>query len=56
MIAFADLLERLAFTTQPDSRVALLRRYLETQSDPERGYALGVLTRALRLPTLRLRR
>jgi DNA ligase-1 len=53
MIAFADLLERLAFTTHPDSRVALLRRYLETQSDPARGYALGVLTGALRLPTLR---
>lgn len=53
MIAFAGLLERLAFTTEPDARIALLRRYCETQPDPERGYALGVLTRALRLPTLR---
>ena len=53
MIAFAGLLERLACTTDPDARVALLRRYLETQPDPERGYALGIMTRAVRLPTLR---
>ncbi len=53
MIAFAALLESLTFTTDADARVALLRRYLHTQPDPERGIALGVLTGALRLPSLR---
>ena len=52
MIAFAGLLERLAFATDPDARIALLRWYLQTQPDPERGFALGVLTGALRLPSL----
>ena len=34
MIAFADLLERLVFTPGRLSKVALLRRYFETQPDP----------------------
>ena len=53
MIAFAGLLERLTFTRDRDARVALLRQYCKTQPDPERGYALAVLTGAVRLPTLR---
>lgn len=53
MIAFAGLLERLTFTADPDARIALLHRYLQTQPDPERGFALGVLTGAVRLPSLR---
>ena len=53
MIAFADLLGRLAFATEPAARIAWLRRYFETQLDPERGDALGILTRALRVPTVR---
>lgn len=53
MIKFADLLERLAFTVDPAARIAVLRRYFETQPDPERGYALGVLTRSLRVPSVR---
>lgn len=53
MIAFASLLERLTFTTDPDARVALLRQYFATQPDPERGYALGILARDVRVPTMR---
>jgi len=53
MRAFAALLERLTFTGDGDTRVTLLRLYLQTQPDPERGYALGVLTGALRVPHLR---
>ncbi len=53
MIAFAGLVERLVFTGGRDARVTLLRRFCETQPDPERGYALGVLTGALRVPNLR---
>ncbi len=53
MIALTGLLERLTFTTDLNARVALLRRYLQTQPDPERGYALAVLTGALRVPSLR---
>jgi DNA ligase-1 len=53
MIAFAGLLERLTFTTDPSARAALLCRYFRAQPDPDRGYALGVLTGAVRVPSLR---
>ncbi len=53
MIAFAGLVERLIFTGDRGARVTLLRRFCETQPDPERGYALGLLTGALRLANVR---
>ena len=44
MIAFAELLERLVFSPGRLAKVALLRRYFETQPDPERGIGLAALT------------
>ena len=44
MIAFAELLERLVFTPGRLAKVALLRRYFETQPDPDRGFGLAALT------------
>ena len=44
MIAFAELLERLIFTPGRLAKVALLRRYFETQPDPDRGFGLAALT------------
>ena len=44
MIAFADLLERLLFTPGRLAKIALLRRYFETQPDPDRGFGLAAVT------------
>ena len=44
MIAFADLLERLVLTPGRNAKVALLRRYFETQPDPDRGLGLAAVT------------
>ncbi len=44
MIAFAELLERLVFTPGRLAKIALLRRYLATQPDPDRGFGLAALT------------
>ena len=48
MIAFADLLERLVFTPGRLAKIALLRRYFESQPDPDRGYGLAALTDELK--------
>ena len=47
MIAFADLLERLTFTPGRLAKIALMRRYFETQPDPDRGFGLAALTEEL---------
>ena len=44
MIAFADLLERLVLTPSRLAKIALLRRYFQTEPDPDRGFALAALT------------
>ena len=44
MIAFADLLERLVFTPSRNAKIALLRRYFSTQTDPDRGIGLAAIT------------
>ncbi|MFI0395065.1 cisplatin damage response ATP-dependent DNA ligase [Paracoccus jiaweipingae] len=44
MRAFADLLERLAFTPQRKGKLRLLARYFAATPDPERGLALAALT------------
>ncbi|MGI4802625.1 MAG: cisplatin damage response ATP-dependent DNA ligase [Janthinobacterium lividum] len=44
MIAFAELLERLTLTPGRLAKVALLRRFFETEPDPDRGIGLAALT------------
>ena len=52
MRAFADLLERLAFTPSRNAKLQLLQHYLERTPDPERGYAFAALTGDLKLRTV----
>jgi DNA ligase-1 len=47
MRAFARLLDQLAFTPSRNAKLVLLRAYLATAPDPERGWALASLTGAL---------
>jgi len=47
MKAFANLLDRLAFTPQRNGKLTLVRDFLREQPDPERGWALASLTGAL---------
>ena len=42
--AFADLLERLVFTTSRNAKIALLGRYFAEQADPDRGIGLAAIT------------
>jgi DNA ligase 1 len=44
MRAFANLLDRLAFTPQRNGKLTLLRDFMRDTSDPERGWALAALT------------
>ncbi|SEN98597.1 DNA ligase-1 [Pseudorhodobacter antarcticus] len=44
MRAFADLLERLAFTPQRNGKIAHLTQFFAATPDPERGLALAALT------------
>ncbi len=55
MRAFADLLDRLVYTPQRNAKLRLLEGYFRTTPDPDRGYALAVLTDglAVRLPVRR---
>jgi DNA ligase-1 len=47
MRAFANLLDRLAFTPQRNGKLTLLRDYFRDMPDPERGWALASLTGVL---------
>ena len=47
MRAFARLLDQLAFTPSRNAKLTLLRDYLGSAPDPERGWALASLTGAL---------
>jgi len=47
MRAFANLLDRLAFTPQRNGKLTLLRDFMRDTPDPERGWALAALTGAL---------
>jgi DNA ligase-1 len=47
MKAFARLLDQLAFTPSRNAKLTLLRDYLSSAPDPERGWALASLTGAL---------
>src|ERR1700742_4135072 len=44
MKAFAALLDRLSFSPARNVKLTLLRNYLASAPDPERGWALGSLT------------
>ncbi len=47
MIAFAALLERLAFTPGRSAKITLLARYFATSPDPDRGFGLAAIAGAL---------
>ena len=44
MRAFANLLDRLSLTASRNAKLVLVRDYLKTRPDPERGWALAALT------------
>jgi DNA ligase-1 len=44
MRAFADLLDRLSLTASRNAKLTLVRDYLRTTPDPDRGWALAALT------------
>lgn len=50
MRAFADLLDRLAFTPSRNAKLVLVRDYLRSTPDPDRGWALAALTGELDFP------
>lgn len=52
MRAFAALLERLAFTPQRNGKLAHLKQYFATTTDPARGLTLAALTGDLGLKTV----
>ncbi|OYW93523.1 MAG: ATP-dependent DNA ligase, partial [Caulobacterales bacterium 32-67-6] len=47
MRAFADLLDRLSLTASRNAKLTLVRDYLATTPDPDRGWALAALTSEL---------
>lgn len=47
MRAFATLLDRVSLTASRNAKLTLVRDYLAARPDPERGWALAVLTGAL---------
>jgi DNA ligase-1 len=51
--AFADLIDRLIYTRGRNAKLALIGEYLRVTPDPDRGYALGVLTGELDLPAVK---
>lgn len=53
MRAFADLIDRLIYTRGRNAKLALIGDYLKVTPDPDRGYALGVLTGELDLPAVK---
>ena len=53
MQAFAQLVTRLPLATSPVAGLTLLADYLAKTPDPDRGYALAILTGALPLPRAR---
>jgi hypothetical protein len=52
MQSFAELLDRLVYTTARNAKLKLLADYFRTTPDPDRGWALAALTDGLplRLP------
>lgn len=52
MKSFADLLETLVLTPSRNRKIEAIIRYLRSVPDPDRGYAIGAITRDLKLKTV----
>lgn len=52
MKPFADLLEKLVLTPSRNRKVELIADYCRNVPDPDRGYAIGAITRDLKLKTV----
>ena len=53
MKSFAKLLENLLFTPSRNAKIIAMAEYFENTPDPDRGFALGVITRDLSLNNLK---
>jgi DNA ligase-1 len=53
MQAFAALLDRLYFTYSNNKKIALLTDFFATTPDPERGYAIAMITGELQFPSFK---
>ncbi len=53
MKAFAALLDRLVLTPQRNAKLRLMVDYFRATPDPDRGYALAVLTGELDIPSVK---
>ncbi len=48
MKAFAKLLEQLVLTPSRNRKIEIIRDYCASVPDPDRGYAIGAITRDLK--------
>ena len=53
MKRFAKLLEKLLFTPSRNAKIIAMAEYFENTPDPDRGFALGAITRDLSLNNLK---
>ncbi len=53
MNRFAKLLEKLLFTPSRNAKIIAMAEYFENTPDPDRGFALGAITRDLSLNNLK---
>jgi DNA ligase-1 len=53
MKAFAVLLDRLYYTYSNLGKLALLKEYFAATSDPDRGYALGIIAGTIKFPAFK---
>lgn len=53
MRSFAHLLDRLSLTYARNSKLTLLAHYFKNTPDPDRGYALGILTGAIEFKSVK---
>jgi DNA ligase 1 len=51
--AFADLIDRLAYTKSRNAKLRLISDYLKSAPDPDRGWALAALTGGLDFPAVK---
>jgi len=52
MKPFADLLEKLVLTPSRNRKIEAMVAYMRAAPDPDRGYAIGAITRDLKLKTI----
>src|SRR5512135_3534610 len=52
MKRFAELIDALQRTAEPQGRIRFLADYLGSAGDPDRGWALAIVAGALDLPTV----